>query len=437
MDTDTPIENPGDFSVLQQGLIDQLKNYGLLTSPKVEAAMHAVPRHLFLPDLPLDQVYRNEAIVTKREGERPLSSSSQPSAMVTMLEQLALEPGHHVLEIGAGTGFNAALMAELVGETGTVTTIDLDEETVREAREHLAAAGFERVRVHCADGAFGYPDSAPYDRIILTVGADEVPPAWSEQLKPGGRLVVPLVILPNGMQRTIGFEHGERCLVSTSLTHCFFMPLRGALPAVHIGEERRIELGPEPGLRLHLNGDEQRPVDAELIYRLLTGPSRDYPTGISVSIHEVFSRYALWSMLNRINSEDEYFHCGITAEGEMTNRGLVPYLVGQEGKFCSTGGLLKGESLALWMRSAGRPLPPENKRDEASFENFEISIRSYGPDPSLVEYLIERISQWDAAGRPPDERRFRIRAYGLDTDYTPLPNEILVDRRVTRLIIDW
>src|SRR5947199_2194876 len=141
---------------LHRALIDALVRRNAIKDSRVEAAFRAIPRHLFLPDVPLAEVYRNEAIPTKIVDGEAVSSSSQPEIMATMLEQLGLEPGHRVLEIGAGTGYNAALMTHLVGDSGAVTTIDLDEDVVDGARAHLASAGFDRVRVALGDGALGY-----------------------------------------------------------------------------------------------------------------------------------------------------------------------------------------------------------------------------------------------------------------------------------------
>src|SRR5262249_14618340 len=112
MDLDMPVESPSDTAAPQQTLVDQLKAAGCIRSVTAEAAFRVFHRHLFRHGVPLDQVYRNEAIATKFEGERPISSSSQPSAMTAMLEQLGLEPGQHILEVGAGTGYNAAIMAQ-------------------------------------------------------------------------------------------------------------------------------------------------------------------------------------------------------------------------------------------------------------------------------------------------------------------------------------
>lgn len=99
-----------------------------ITQSRIEAAFRAIPRHLFLPDIPLNEVYSDKSIVTKTENGVPVSSSSQPAIMAFMLEQLGLDEGDQVLEIGAGTGYNAALMSYLVGPTGHVTTIEIEED---------------------------------------------------------------------------------------------------------------------------------------------------------------------------------------------------------------------------------------------------------------------------------------------------------------------
>jgi protein-L-isoaspartate(D-aspartate) O-methyltransferase len=301
-----------EASTLHQTLIDQLKQNipeFILTS-EIEEAFRAVPRHVFLPDLPLDQVYRDDAIVTKKEGASALSSSSQPSVMVMMLKQLGLEPGHRVLEIGAGTGYNAALMAYMVGETGKVTTVDIDEDIASGARERLTEAGFGRVEVVCADGGYGHEGSAPYDRIIITAGTEEISPAWREQLKQGGRLVVPLSILPGGPQTSVCFElNGER-LTSVSIILCGFMPLRGAFTGATAAEDREVSLGPDPGLLLHLKADDPKEVDAEAVYKLLTGPSENLQTGVTVHGHELAAKFFLWSRLLRIDKDYRDFRCG-------------------------------------------------------------------------------------------------------------------------------
>src|SRR5262249_21279492 len=224
-------------------------------------------------------------IPIKHQNGEAISSSSQPAIMAIMLEQFGLAPGQRVLEIGAGSGYNAALLAEVVGPTGQVTTIDLDEDLVAGAREHLASAGFDRVRVVCADGTFGDPASAPFDRVILTARAWDVAPAWREQLAQDGRLVLPLSIRFGEL--SVAFEPAGDHLVSVSARGCGFMTLRGAGAA----PPRDVPLGPEPGLALAF--DDPAAVDPTATFRLLTGPHQDRPTGLQVSSGAVWEGLSL------------------------------------------------------------------------------------------------------------------------------------------------
>lgn len=214
---------------LRDRLIAQLRANGALHDPRVTAAFRTVPRHRFVPDLPLEDVYADSAIAIKYEGGVAISSSSQPAMMAMMLEQLAPRAGDRILEIGAGSGYNAALLAMLAGATGFVATIDIDDDLVRAARAHLDAAGFPHVRTICANGNDGAAADAPFDAIIVTVAVDDVAPAWFAQLRPGGRLVVPLAI--RGLQKVIGFARREDRFTSTSIVDGAFITARGAAHA--------------------------------------------------------------------------------------------------------------------------------------------------------------------------------------------------------------
>src|SRR4030081_1196849 len=120
----------------RRSLVEKLQTDGHLRSPRVAAAIEAIPRELFVPRLPLDEVYRpSDAIVTKRIDGVSVSSASSPEVVALMLEQLDPRPGDRVLEIGAGTGYNAALLQHMVGPDGHVVTIDIDEDLVLSARE--------------------------------------------------------------------------------------------------------------------------------------------------------------------------------------------------------------------------------------------------------------------------------------------------------------
>ena len=209
-------------------LVDKLARDGIVCSPAIAQAFRNVPRHHFLPHLPPQAVYQDEAIMThQRDGsEEWISSSSQPAMMAIMLEQLQVAPGQRVLEVGAGTGYNAALLAELTGRAENVWTVDVEEEFCAEARTHLAAAGKAGIYVVCADGWEGWPAAAPYDRVIVTASAYDIAPAWLEQLREGGVIVLPWGP-PQGMQRSLGLRKRDGHLVQQSGHSCGFMKMRG------------------------------------------------------------------------------------------------------------------------------------------------------------------------------------------------------------------
>lgn len=203
-----------DWQNRAKSLADKLVASGDLRSIAWRRAFEQVPRHRFVPsyfersddgswqivdggrtahrDHWLDAVYDDEVLVTQVRPTAgsglPTSSSSMPSIMAWMLEALDVHDGARVLEVGTGTGYNAALLSHRLGEAN-VTTIDLDPELVALARQRLAEVGYRPVVV-VGDGADGYPTAAPYDRIVGTAAVDRIPPAWIEQLAPGGKVMV-------------------------------------------------------------------------------------------------------------------------------------------------------------------------------------------------------------------------------------------------------
>ena len=326
---------------LQDGLVEELKRLDYIRSPSVERAFRAVPRHVFLPDVPLERVYSDEAIPTKRTDGKVVSSSSQPAIMATMLEQLDLQPGHRVLEIGAGTGYNAGLIGHMVGESGDVITVDIDEDLVEGAREHLTAAGLERVRVICGDGGLGYADRGPYDRIILTVGAWDIVPEWWKQLKSAGRLVMPLEVR-GGVQKSVAFDKTGDHLESVSVKGCGFMTLRGSFAK----PQDDIPLGPEAGLSVSV--DTIVSIDADAVYGQLSGPSEDRSTEVYTYTEPgeaIFGGLALWLSVREPDL------CILSAEGQIADRGIVPCYMEYSGEWrrCWTIGLLGDEGLCVFV----------------------------------------------------------------------------------------
>jgi protein-L-isoaspartate(D-aspartate) O-methyltransferase len=221
-----------DPAVLRQRLATRLRRAGTLTDPVVERAFLTVPRELFVVAVAaregLEAVYRDDAIVIKRDAlGRPASSSSQPSIMAAKLEQLQVRPGQQVLEVGAGSGYNAALLSSLVGPGGHVVSVELDEEVARAARAALTEGDYP-VLVATADGRQGWAAAAPFDRIIVTASTDDLPRAWFEQLVVGGRLVLPLRFsrrwfLP---QAVVALRRTAVGLESVAVVPGAFMPLR-------------------------------------------------------------------------------------------------------------------------------------------------------------------------------------------------------------------
>jgi protein-L-isoaspartate(D-aspartate) O-methyltransferase len=200
-------------------LVARLREIAPVAEPVLDAFAR-VPRHLFLPDVELDAVYADDAIVTHDEGGIPTSSSSQPSLMARMLDRLDVAPGQRVLEIGAGTGYNAALLAALGAE---VTSVELQPEVAEAARAHLAAAGLA-AEVVTGDGAS--PPAGPFDRIIATAGLWELPEPLVAALADGGVLVAPLRI--NGVEAVFALRRDGDVLAADGAMPCGFMPLRGA-----------------------------------------------------------------------------------------------------------------------------------------------------------------------------------------------------------------
>ena len=247
---------------LRRRLVEHLLDEDVLHAPEWIAAFRTVPRHVFLPrffapagglwaavdrDDPgwLETVYSRDVLVTqldddpdrwdlaRRDGPvagTPTSSSSMPSIMAIMLEELRVRDGQRVLEIGTGTGYNAALLSHRCG-AGQVSTVDIDPVIVDAARERLAVAGY---RPACAvgDGALGFPAGVVFDRILCTASVSSIPLAWLAQTAPGGLIVTTLNRpIGAGLVRLVAGEDGTgqgRVLARDGR----FMPLRAhRLPA--------------------------------------------------------------------------------------------------------------------------------------------------------------------------------------------------------------
>jgi protein-L-isoaspartate(D-aspartate) O-methyltransferase len=274
-----------EASALRQALAGELVSSGFIASAGVEAAFRAVPRHLFTPEVPPEDAYANDVVRTKQDQHGvTISSVSAPWLQAMMLEQAGLRPGMRCLEVGSG-GYKAALMAEVAGPQGEVTTVDIDPVVTGRARRGLDVAGYQRGKVVLADAEHGVPEHAPFDRIIVTVGVWDVPPAWPAQLADGGRIVVPLRM--RGLSRSMALVREGNHLVSAGHEMAGFVAVQGA--GAHA--ERLVTLhGQDVGLRF----DDGQVVDAQALRAALLQPRAEAWTGVSFADMEPFDGLFLW-----------------------------------------------------------------------------------------------------------------------------------------------
>jgi len=196
---------------------DQVECRGV-RDPRVLEAMGRVPRHRFLPHRDADAAYEDRPVPIGR-GQ----TISQPYIVALMTELLELRPGDRVLEVGTGSGYQAAILAELADE---VVSVERHEDLSNRAGAILAGLGYDHVTLHVGDGSLGWPEDAPYDAIVVTAGCPAVPASLAPQLAPGGRLVCPAGT--RAMQKMLKFVHTARGLVRTESINCVFVPLVGA-----------------------------------------------------------------------------------------------------------------------------------------------------------------------------------------------------------------
>lgn len=373
-----------DLTTLREKLVERLRaNVSAVTST-VEDAFRSVPRHLFVPEVSPEVAYQDDAIVTKRDEDgQPISSSSQPAMMALMLDQLGLTPGQRVLEIGAGTGYNAALISHLVSPGGEVVSIDIDLDLVQRARKNLVRAGCPEVIVECVDGAAGFATRGPYDRIIATVGVWDLAPAWLEQLAPGGRLVVPLGL--GGVQRSVAFEQEDGHWVSRSAVPCGFMRLRGSLA----GPERTYVLSKDDDLSIMVpDGGVLNP---DAVLTALDAPPTVRSTHAVISPKQVVTDLGLWLAIH------EPRWCVLSESKAAARQRLssAPLTI-QDMRI--TAGLRSEDGIAVLAGEPGRT------------SEQQMVVHGYGPAAGgLADQLAAHVTAWDHAGRPGEG--LRIHAY--------------------------
>ncbi|MCK9904179.1 methyltransferase, FxLD system [Frankia sp. Cpl3] len=301
-----------------------------------------------------------------------LSTVSAPWLQARMIAQAGIAPGMRVLEVGSG-GYNAGLLAHVVGATGQVVTVDIDPEITARATAGLDAAGYgARVRVVTADAEHGVPAHADYDAIMVTVGAWDLTPAWLEQLTGDGVIVVPLRM--NTFTRSLAFRRSGEHWASTSAQLCGFVPMQG----LGARGERRLHLRDPAGGVVTLLFDETEIDDP----RALTGALEHDPvqawSGRMIPAQGQFADLHLWlaGLLPGFCRVEAGPGTPLAAEG-----------------FCRTwfpfGGVFDDSFCVMEVRESGRP-----------DGGHEFGARGYGPHAAeAAEELVAQLKAWDAHGR--------------------------------------
>ncbi|MEW2172599.1 methyltransferase, FxLD system [Streptomyces sp. NPDC007027] len=413
VNTDTLTAPGANAEQLRNALVDQIKADGHARTPAVEAALRTVPRHLFVPDTSLADAYDNSPVNVKYDPEgTSISCASQPAVVALMLDQLEAQPGEHILELGAGTGYNAALIGHLVGPSGHVTTIDVDDDLVEGARAHLAAAGATNVEALTRDGALGHAEGAPYDRIIATVGAHGIPHAWLDQLAEGGRLVTPQR-LTGSVSRSIIYVAREGRWHSVGSEMNTFMPLRRGIAdddrrAVPLSTDGAVRLQAPAGLAL----------DADALASVLDQPRVEEWTGMTV----------------RAGESPEWMELFVSC---VLPSGLIRMLFPQSVKGTvltddpypsATAAVEKGAVTYLARR------PSEQKTPEGD-KLWEFGVIGHGPgSDELAAKVAEAVRAWDR------EYRGRVATFEilpLDAPADEQPGVFVLGTPLNRVRVTW
>jgi protein-L-isoaspartate(D-aspartate) O-methyltransferase len=356
---------------LRNSLVDEIGTTVRLTDA-VEHAMRTVSREAFLPGVDLNDAYADQAVIIKDNPDGPLalSCASAPSVVAMMLVQLDAQPGDHILEIGAGTGYNAALLAELTGADGKVTSIDIDSDVALHARTMLDRAGYPHVHVMERDGLVGAPENAPYDCMLAAVGLWDVPVSWWEHLRDGGRLVLPLRW--RGQTRSVALTRHGDTLVSDSMALCGFVPIIGQ------HGELTTPLNADDTIRVH--HDEDQAVDAgALAATLSTSTVTEVLSDQRVGGEESFD--GVW--LRATAEDDRVCRLEVTPDALSQELVLRPAIPGR------SPALVDGDSLAYLII----------RREGADAQRpFRLGAAAYGSRAeALAQDLITHIEAWGGA----------------------------------------
>ncbi|MFD7065192.1 methyltransferase, FxLD system [Streptomyces sp. NPDC059906] len=391
---------------LREALAQRLVDSGHLHSKAATDAFRTTDRHAFLPGVDLESAYKEDAVPIKHDehGEM-ISCISAPSIVATQLEQLGAQPGHKVLEAGAATGYNAALLGKIVSPGGQVWTLDVHQDLVAGASRHLAEAGVDNATAVMADGAAGLAEHAPYDRIIFTVGAGDVPVKILGQLVPGGRLVLPMRIR-GSISRSFAFERDGETWKTVSCEMATFIPLRkGVCDDVYT----LVPMAGEGNVRLETFSEQD--VDRDTLRTVLDQQQTKIYTGVK------FRQGSAWEWL--------YLYLACVLPNGLSR------LPGQRPRFTPHFGW--GSMAALDGGSLAYLTIREGEGDKGRY--WEIGVIALGEGGAgLAERVVDEIRAWDAnGGNDAPEPVFRMAVADSRDLLTSDDTRFVVDKPYSRL----
>ncbi|MET8571908.1 methyltransferase, FxLD system [Streptomyces sp. NPDC004783] len=405
--TMTPVTDPFE---LREALAQRLIDSGHLRSKAAIDAFRTTDRHAFLPGVDLENAYQEDAVPIKHdEHGKMISCISAPSIVATQLEQLGAQPGHKVLEAGAATGYNAALLGKIVSPGGQVWTLDVDQDLVAGASRHLAQAGVDNATAVMADGAAGLPEHAPYDRIIFTVGAGDVPVKILDQLAPGGRLVLPMRIR-GSISRSFAFERDGDTWKTVSCEMATFIPLRkGVCDDVYT----LVPMAGEGNVRLETFSEQD--VDRDALRTVLDQQQTKLYTGVK------FRQGSAWEWL--------YLYLACVLPNGLSR------LPGQRPGFTPHFGW--GSMAALDGGSLAYLTVREGEDEQGRY--WEVGVVGHGGSGGdLAERVVSEIRAWDASGgNDAPEPGFRMAVAHSRDRLTADDPRFVVDKPYSRLVVDW
>lgn len=213
-----------DYLEQRNRMIDRYKRAGYIKSHRVESAIRAVSRELFMENRYKNYAYHDQPFPIPGDGRQTISA---PYMYPVTYEPLRLEKGQHFLEIGTGSGYGAAIARELVGAEGLVVSVEINPDTYRFAKKNLEAAGYDNVVLVLGDGSLGYPELAPYDSVSITASTPDIPPPIYEQMNLKSRVIAPVGNPGHYGQELLLVEKNQGEITRRSLMSVVYVPLIG------------------------------------------------------------------------------------------------------------------------------------------------------------------------------------------------------------------